>query len=73
MSNNNLAERLANLPPMDVPSRLPKLREALFGGDAPTAQCDTFIVTNLTNIRWLSGFSGSAGILVVSELSLIHI
>ena len=74
MSNNNLAERLANLPPMDVPSRLPKLREALFGGDAPTAdQCDTFIVTNLTNIRWLSGFSGSAGILVVSENTCVLI
>lgn len=62
--NSQLSERLASLPPMDVAARLPRLHEALADED-----CDAFIVTNLTNIRWLSGFTGSAGTLVVSKKS----
>lgn len=62
--NSQLSERLASIPPMDVAARLPRLHEALADED-----CDAFIVTNLTNIRWLSGFTGSAGTLVVSEKS----
>ena len=62
--NSRLSERLASLPPMDVAVRLPRLHEAL--GDE---ECDAFIVTSLTNIRWLSGFTGSAGTLVVSKKS----
>lgn len=62
--NNRLTERLASLPAMDVASRLPRLHEALAGED-----CDAFIVTNLTNIRWLSGFTGSAGTLVIGSKS----
>ena len=62
--NSQLSERLADLPPMNVAARLPRLHEALADED-----CDAFIITNLTNIRWLSGFTGSAGTLVVSKKS----
>lgn len=45
---------------MDVAGRLPRLRAAL---DA--AGCDILIVASLTNVRYLSGFTGSAGMLLV--------
>lgn len=45
---------------MDVAERLPRLRERL-----EAAGCDGLVVTNLTNVRYLSGFSGSAGTLLV--------
>jgi Xaa-Pro aminopeptidase len=46
--------------PMDVAGRLPRLREAL-----PGAGCDGLLVTNLTNIRYLTGFTGTAGMVAV--------
>jgi Xaa-Pro aminopeptidase len=46
---------------MDVRGRVPRLREQL---DA--AGCDAVVVTNLTNVRYLSGFTGSAGLLFVT-------
>jgi Xaa-Pro aminopeptidase len=46
---------------MDVASRLPRLRAQL---DA--AGCDALIVTNLRNVRYLTGFTGSAGHLVLT-------
>lgn len=45
---------------MDVAGRLPRLRERF-----AEAGCDALLVTNLTNIRYLTGFSGSAGLLLV--------
>src|SRR5436305_3191033 len=56
------------LSPMDVAGRLPRLRAAL-----PHAGCDALLVTNLTNVRYLTGFTGSAGILLVlpDELVLV--
>jgi Xaa-Pro aminopeptidase len=48
------------LAPMDVAGRVQRLRAAL--GDAG---CDALLVTNLTNIRYLTGFTGSAGLVAV--------
>jgi Xaa-Pro aminopeptidase len=45
---------------MDVAGRLPRLRERL-----EDAGCDALLVTHLTNIRYLTGFTGSAGVLLV--------
>jgi Xaa-Pro aminopeptidase len=43
---------------MDVPGRLRRLRQAL-------ADVEGLLVTSLTNIRYLTGFTGSAGMLFV--------
>lgn len=51
---------IATLPPMEVADRLPRLAARL--GDLG---CDGLLVTKLTNIRYLTGFTGSAGLLVV--------
>jgi Xaa-Pro aminopeptidase len=45
---------------MDVAGRLPRLAARL-----SELGCDGLLVTNLTNIRYLTGFSGSAGLLLV--------
>jgi Xaa-Pro aminopeptidase len=48
------------LPAMDIAGRLPRLRALL--GDAG---CDALLVSGLTNVRYLTGFTGSAGMLLV--------
>jgi len=53
--------RLASLTPIEVSERLPRLR-ALF----PAAEIDALIVSAPANIRYLTGFTGSAGIVVVT-------
>ncbi|MGI8794159.1 MAG: M24 family metallopeptidase, partial [Acidimicrobiales bacterium] len=49
-----------DLAPMDVGGRLTRLRALLDG-----AGCDGLVVTSLVNIRYLTGFTGSAGVLLV--------
>ncbi len=46
---------------MNVSSRLGALREAIKG-----AECEALLVTSLVNVRYLTGFSGSAGMLLVT-------
>ncbi len=50
------------LAPLEVASRLDKLRTRF-----DEAGVDALIVTNLANVRYLSGFSGSAGVVVVTD------
>jgi Xaa-Pro aminopeptidase len=52
---------LETLPPMDVAGRLPRLRERL-----SDAGCDGLLVTKLEHLRYLTGFTGSAGMLLVA-------
>ena len=54
--------------PMDVGGRVGRLRTVL-----GAAGCEALLVTSLTNVRWLTGFSGSAGRVVVlpDELVLV--
>jgi Xaa-Pro aminopeptidase len=50
----------ASLPPMDVADRSARLRSRL-----TEVPCDALLVTNLTNVRYLTGFGGSAALLLV--------
>jgi Xaa-Pro aminopeptidase len=50
----------AVLPPLRVDGRADRLRALL-----PAAGCDALLVGNLTDVRWLTGFTGSAGHLLV--------
>jgi Xaa-Pro aminopeptidase len=57
------------LPPltvMDVPSRLDLVRDAL-----AEAEVDGLIVTKRVNVRWLTGFTGSRGLVVVTDDELL--
>ncbi len=48
------------LPPLEVGPRAARVRDA-----ARAAGVDALLVTNLVNVRWLTGFTGSAGQLLV--------
>jgi Xaa-Pro aminopeptidase len=50
---------LDSLPPMDVAARPGRVRTALEG------MADALLVTKLVNVRWLTGFTGSAGMALV--------
>jgi len=52
----------SSLPEMDVGGRLDRLRPSL-----AESSLDGLLVTNITNVRYLSGFTGSAGLLWVDE------
>lgn len=56
------------LPPMDVPGRLTRLRSAL-----DEADCPALLVTHLVNVRYLTGFTGSAGVLLVLPDELLFV
>lgn len=47
---------------MDYPGRIARLRSAI-----TQARCDAVIVTHLPNVRYLCGFTGSAGMLLVGS------
>lgn len=49
------------MPPMDAAARIERLRERL-----RREQVGGMLVTSLSNVRYLSGFSGSSGMLLVS-------
>jgi Xaa-Pro aminopeptidase len=57
-----------DLPPMDVAARIGRLRERL---DA--AECDALVVSELTNVRYLTGFTGSAGVVLVTADDLLFV
>ncbi len=55
-------QRMTHLPPLLAHGRSELVRAAVQAEDA-----DALVVTDLTNIRWCTGFTGSAGVLVVSS------
>lgn len=63
MSNNSqtTVPELESIVPMDVAGRLGRLRELL--GEA---NCDALLLSSLTNIAYLTGFTGSAAQLLVT-------
>jgi Xaa-Pro aminopeptidase len=66
--NETLAARPDDLPPMDVAGRIGRLREQL-----EPAGCDALVVTDLTNVRYLTGFTGSAAILLVGTDEVLFV
>ena len=56
------------LVPMDVAGRMERLRGRLDG-----AGCDALLLTNLTNIRYLTGFTGSAALAFVLPDELLFV
>ena len=56
------------LAPMDVAGRVERLRAKLAG-----AGCDSLLVTKLVNIRYLTGFTGSAALLLVGPDDLLFV
>jgi Xaa-Pro aminopeptidase len=63
-----LVERLTSLPPVDHRARVEALRQGL-----AAAGCDVLLLTHLTNVRWLTGFTGSAALVVVSPDELVFV
>jgi Xaa-Pro aminopeptidase len=53
---------MTDMPALEVATRLDRLRASLDG-----AEVDAIVVTALANVRYLTGFSGSAGVVVVTE------
>src|SRR5438270_12506359 len=53
-------ERSADVKSSDIAGRLGRLRPRL-----SDAGCEALLVTNLVNLRYLTGFTGSAGLLLV--------
>ncbi len=54
------------IPPPHVDGRLARVRAAFDRIGPDGAQVDALVVTTPANIRWLTGFSGSAGLLLVT-------
>jgi Xaa-Pro aminopeptidase len=59
---------LAKLSPMDFSARQKKLREHL-----ATTRFDGLLISHLPNIRYLCGFTGSAGLLLVEEAGSVFL
>ena len=62
----DLERRVALLEPVDVSERAGRLR-ALFAG----AGVQGVVISSPTNIRYLTGFTGSAGLLVISDDEMV--
>jgi Xaa-Pro aminopeptidase len=54
--------------PMDVAARVPRLRRRF-----DEAGCDALLVTRMVNIRYLTGFTGSAALLFVTPDDLLFV
>ncbi len=53
--------------PLDVSGRLDRLRGLFDAAGPDDGPLDALLVTTPANIRWLSGFTGSAGLLLVTR------
>ncbi len=54
------------LAPLSVAGRVERVRAALAGIESDEGTPEALVVTNPANIRWLTGFTGSAGVLLVT-------
>ena len=65
-SAGSLADRFTSLPPLLVATRIDKLRLAMH-----EAELDALVVTAPSNIRYLTGFTGSSGVVVVTPNDMV--
>jgi len=63
---NSVGLATMELPAMDVSGRVARLRDRFAG-----AEVDGLLVTKLVNVRYLTGFTGSAGLLLVLDDDLV--
>lgn len=68
MTATALAERLATLPPLPHRDRVDRLRDLL-----ASEACDALLVTHLVNVRYLTGFTGSAALVLVTDDGLMFV
>jgi Xaa-Pro aminopeptidase len=63
---------LSSLPPLGIGARAGAVRETLARLEGE-ATCDALLLTDLTNVRWLTGFTGSAAraVLLPDEVVLV--
>jgi Xaa-Pro aminopeptidase len=54
--------------PMDISARIPRLRERL-----EEAGCEALLVTRMVNVRYLTGFTGSAALLLVLPDEIVFV
>lgn len=66
MTASAIADRLASLPTITVGARVERLR-----GRLADESLDAILVTAHSNIRWLTGFTGSAGLVVLTSDDLL--
>ncbi|MCU0309595.1 MAG: aminopeptidase P family protein [Acidimicrobiales bacterium] len=66
--DRSLRDRLAALSAPDHPARLTRLRDR-----AADLGCDAVLLTHLTNIRWLTGFTGSAALVALTADDLVFV
>ena len=59
------------LAPLSVTGRLDRARGALLGDGVAEEPLQGLLVTNPANIRWLTGFTGSAGVLLVTAVGAL--
>jgi Xaa-Pro aminopeptidase len=64
-ATNPVVDLAEPLPPLSVSGRLDRVRAALDAVQTEGPPPDALVVTTPANIRWLTGFTGSAGVLVV--------
>jgi Xaa-Pro aminopeptidase len=62
----SIAERLSSLPAMDIARRVDQLRSHFVA-----ERIDALLVTSATNIRYLTGFTGSAAIAMVTPSDFV--
>ncbi|HVM40513.1 MAG TPA: Xaa-Pro peptidase family protein [Acidimicrobiia bacterium] len=66
------ADRAA-VPAMDIAARLGRLREAMTEAGPDRSAVEALFVTNITNVRYLTGFTGSAALLLVGPDDLLFV
>ena len=62
----SIADRFSALPPLLVDDRVSRLRAAL-----ADAEVDALLLSAASNIRYLTGFTGSAGVVVVTSDDMV--